>query len=315
MKARSLHRPGFTFIELLVVIAIIAILASLLLGALSTAKAKAYSVKCLGNLRQLGLSYKSSVENDNGNVCAGYTIFQNVSALAVENVQAWWNAEWNNTNGAWICPSAPVDRGNRNYDNSRGFYPEIPGTVRSAWVYARTLTLTLAHAGENFGGSLPPPSNANLPHAGSYGYNNWLGGANAWLDSGNAYPNPQVFRNEREISAPSLTPLFADSASFQAVWPHATDLPPRDLVTADFGRDAGAIRPIQFSWNFSPLVIPRHGSRPNPVPNNFDPQNPLPGAINVSFYDGHAEMVKLDRLWQLYWHKDYQPPAKRPGLK
>jgi hypothetical protein len=30
--------------------------------------------------------------------------------------------------------------------------------------------------------------------------------------------------------------------------------------------------------------------------------------------DGHGELVKLDRLWQLYWHKDYQPPARRPGL-
>jgi prepilin-type processing-associated H-X9-DG protein len=26
----------------------------------------------------------------------------------------------------------------------------------------------------------------------------------------------------------------------------------------------------------------------------------LPGAINVAFYDGHAELMKLDRLWQLY---------------
>jgi prepilin-type processing-associated H-X9-DG protein len=40
----------------------------------------------------------------------------------------------------------------------------------------------------------------------------------------------------------------------------------------------------------------------------------LPGAVNVCFYDGHVEQVKLERLWQLYWHKDYVPPAKRPGL-
>jgi prepilin-type processing-associated H-X9-DG protein len=41
----------------------------------------------------------------------------------------------------------------------------------------------------------------------------------------------------------------------------------------------------------------------------------LPGAINVSFYDGHVEQVKLERLWQLSWHRDYVPPPKRPGLK
>lgn len=278
LAGRDRRRSGFTLIELLVVIAIIAILAAMLLPALSKAKLKSKDASCKSNLKQMAT--------------AGYMYATDFGPLGYDESG---NSVWLPTLISYqaqviairYCPLATSNSIPANLFNAG---KSENGTASYAWLYDH---------------------NTNTA---SYLLNGWLylddsainptGGAYYWAANQTQVGTAGFFKKMDFVSHPSQTPFFCDGIWCDG-WPNSgTSAAPGDNLNGSFNLYNGLNSTVKGQM-MGRVLIARHGGRdPLGAPTGFNISAGefLPGGINVACCDSHVEYSPLANLWDYYWH-------------
>jgi prepilin-type N-terminal cleavage/methylation domain-containing protein/prepilin-type processing-associated H-X9-DG protein len=179
-RAPRTRAEGFTLIELLVVIAIIAILAAMLLPALSRAKGRAQTFSCVNNVKQLQVCYEMYAA-DNGN----RAMDNSVSGTSSPGAKAWIQG---------------------NVQQYTAGYEEDPkrGVL---FPYNSSLGIYKCPASRAFVRGLGWGSSARVPHNRSYAVSVWLGS-----NLGDSTPSiaAQIAQKLDAVRNPSQTSVFIE---------------------------------------------------------------------------------------------------------
>ena len=227
----SVQLGGITLIKIKEMIAIIAILAALLLPALAKAKSKATEMKCLSNLKQLGLGF-FLYSNETGKT-PSYTMGN--GKLWMESIGEYYSK----TDAIRLCPTAPYKRG-------KG------GSSTSAWVWGSELR----------------PGTREPKWTGSYALNGWFYAGDwnqAWITQHGMARN-LAFKLDSDVRHSSESPIFCDSMWVDA-WPLERHRPASNLALGST-ENAGMSRitMARHKYPAGNLSLPSSRYRDKPLP-------------------------------------------------
>lgn len=256
---RRVRGDAFTLIELLVVIAIIAILAALLLPALTKAKQKAQGIQCMSNHRQLALAWRMYAEDNKDVLVYASGTDQGLTAVA----QNWKNAY------AWTLSQMDFDPANRfNWDIS------IDEQQRPLWPYTRSPGVYKCPADRSY----VTVNNRTYPRVRTMSMNIYVGGF-APLAA-----DPSVLGTGGGVPWLNSMAIFARLGDIST---GSTPGPAKTFVFLDEREDC-------VNWGNYATVM--DGYSPS-NPNLYAYLEDMPGMYHnrgcgFSFADGHAEMKK-----------------------